>query len=107
MAADERQPGSVRTGNDLLFGAGNVGDRAVFREQTTKRSAELIEQVKAGQRRAGENHDLGSCEGIFERRGGNIDCTVVEGLPDGRRATTPSRDMPRPGLHPLVQRASD
>jgi hypothetical protein len=107
MASDERQPGSVSPGNNLLFGAGHIGNCAVLRKQLPERSTKSIDQIKAGERRAGQDHEFGPGQRILERGGGSIDGAVVKGLPDGPRAPAPGSDMPRTGLGTLVQSAGD
>ena len=72
-----------------------------------ERPAELVDQVETRQGRRRQDDDVRASDGLLESGRGDVDRAVGEGLLDGRRAATPRRHVPLPGLRPLVQGAGD
>ena len=61
----------------------------------SKRSGQLVEERQAGQRRGGQDDQLGALEGLGEGPGGPVDDALGEGGAGAGRRPAPGGDLER------------
>ena len=85
MTTHEAQPGTVGPRDDRALRARHVGHGRVRPEARRERAAELVDEVEAGERRRGEDHELGALDRRSQLRRRGVDHAGRQG---GRRSVT-------------------
>ena len=99
VTADEPQAGLVGPSDDRPLRACDVGHRRAIGDLAAERSGQLGEQVETGQRRGGQDDQLGAMERLGQRPRGPIEDPIRE------RGVRPDRAAaPGDQLDPLAHR---